>query len=195
MSSREQSPHATAPDRDRLTSLLRRIVDGDQQAFAMLYDELAPAVFGIVRNVLRDAAMSEEVTQEVFVDLWRQAKRYDPSKASPRTWACTIAHRKAVDRVRSEQARRRREDRDHQSSVMVAADTVTEVIERQETRGEVRAALASLSPAQREAVTLAYFEGRTYRDVATLLSIPEGTAKTRIRDGLQKLRTRMGREL
>lgn len=171
---------------------MAQVAQGDQSAFAKLYDELAPLIFGIIRRILRDPAMSEEVTQEVFTEIWRIAPRFDGSRGSVRGWASTIAHRKAVDRVRSEQSRRNREDRDHQNSTEATFDPVVEAIDRADTRATVHEALETLTTNQREAVTLAYFEGNTYREVAQILEIPEGTAKTRIRDGLSKLRERIG---
>lgn len=169
------------------------VARGDESAFARLYDELAPLVYGIVLNVVRDPSMSDEVTQEIFVELWRIAPRFDTERGSVRSWAATIAHRRAVDRVRSEESRRRREERDHELSVVDdVTDPVAAVVDDQFDRARVRRALDELTPTQREAITLAYFGGKTYREVAALLDIPEGTAKTRIRDGLIRLRDKMG---
>ena len=148
-------------------------------------------VYGIVRRVVRDPSMSEEVTQEVFVELWRLAPRYDASKGSAKSWAATMAHRRAVDRVRSEEARRTRDDREANERRVVVdgpGDGVAAAVDRE----VVAETLASLSPSQREAITLAYYEGHSYREVAALLDVPEGTVKTRIRDGLIKLRDHIG---
>lgn len=177
------------PDVD---ALMQRAARGDERAFADLYDQLAPLVYGIARRVVRNPAIAEEIAQEAFVDMWRLATRFDPNRGSVRAWASTITHRKAVDRVRSEQARTDREDRDHLHARATAVDSVVETIERAEDRSAVRAALDALTDTQREAVSLAYFGGNTYREVATLLDAPEGTVKTRIRDGLIRLRDELG---
>jgi len=173
--------------------LMARAARGDQAAFASLYDMLAPMVFGVALRVVRNPALAEEVAQEALVDMWRLAARFDDSRGSIAGWASTIAHRKAVDRVRSEQARNDREDRDHLTNLPMVEDVEAEsTLERAETNAEVRDALDSLTDAQREAVTLAYYGGHTYRQVAVLLDTPEGTIKTRIRDGLIKLRDQLG---
>lgn len=180
---------AGPPDVDEL---MRRVGKGDEAAFGLLYDELSAMIYGVALRVVRNPAIAEEVAQEAFVEMWRVATRFDTERGSVHGWASTIAHRKAVDRVRSEQARTDREDRDHIQDRQTAADTVTETIERAEERSEVRDALDSLTEVQREAVTLAYFGGNTYREVAALLDTPEGTVKTRIRDGLIKMRDQLG---
>ena len=152
---------------------------------------VAPVVHGIVLKILRDPAMSEEVTQEVFVELWRLAPRYDAERGSARSWAATIAHRRAVDRVRSEESRRRREETEGRQQP-APFDSVSETVGDDLERERVAKALDSLSPPQREAVALAYYGGHTYREVAALLDVPEGTVKTRIRDGLIRLRDTLG---
>ena len=178
---------------DRAGMLLRRAGRGDQAAFGELYDELAPMVHGVVRKVVRNPAMSEEVTQEVFVELWRLAARFDGTKGSARSWAATLAHRRAIDRVRSEQASRDRQDRDA-ALTMQAHDSVAAEVEASLDQARVRRALANLSELQLEAVDLAYFGGHTYREVAVLLGVAEGTVKSRIRDGLIRLRDELGGE-
>ena len=185
-----------APDTtvsDRAGQLLQKAGRGDQAAFAELYDELAPMVHGVVRKVVRDPAISEEVTQEVFVELWRLAARFDGSKGSARSWASTLAHRRAIDRVRSEQATRDRQDREA-AQVAPSVDVVSTEVEAGLEQVRVRRALAQLSELQREAVELAYFGGHTYREVAMLLDVAEGTVKSRIRDGLIRLRDELGGE-
>ena len=183
-----------APDtavRDRLGDLLSRAGRGDEAAFAELYDEVAPLVHGIVVKVVRDPAQAEEITQEVFVEIWRLAPRYDPDRGSVKSWVATIGHRRAVDRVRSEQSHRdrneaegRKIDRDH--------DSVSEVVLDRLDRTRVLTAMEKLTEQQRAAVELAYFGGHTYREVAVLLDAPEGTVKGRIRDGLIRLRDHLG---
>ena len=172
-------------------SWLRESGQGDAAAFAHVYDELAGLVFGVVRRVVRDVARSEEIAQEVFVELWRLAPRFDPERGSARSWAATIAHRRAVDAVRSEQASRNRDER-HARDRQLTAPPADEGLEDTMVRARVRRALGRLTDLQRESVELAYYGGHTYRDVAALLDIAEGTAKTRIRDGLIRLRDEMG---
>lgn len=166
---------------------LGRAGRGDEAAFAELYDRTSRLVYGIVVKVVRDPAMAEEVTQEVYLELWRLAPRYEPGRGSARSWIATIAHRRAVDRVRSEQARRDRDQRDAERTVR-PYDEVSERVVDDLDEGRLRRALEALSETQWEAVRLAYYGGMTYREVAVLLEVPEGTIKTRIRDGLIKLR-------
>lgn len=184
-------PTAEALQIESDVELLHRVALGDQDAFAQLYDLLAPMVHGVALKVVRDPSQSEEVTQEVFVELWRTATRFDASRASVRTWAAMVAHRRAVDRVRSEQASRRRDDREALMATPTHDPVVAEV-ESSIDQYRVRKAMTSLTAAQREAVELAYFGGYTYREVAVLLNVPEGTIKTRIRDGMIKLRDELG---
>jgi RNA polymerase sigma-70 factor (ECF subfamily) len=172
--------------------LLGHVARGDEAAFEQLYAVVSAPVWGVVLRVLRDPAQSEEVAQEVFLELWRTAPRYDLTMGTALTWVLTLAHRRAVDRVRSAQARRVREDRYGVESVErdydQVADTATTNLERQ----QVRRCLATLTPLQQESIELAYYGGRTYTDVATLLNIPLGTVKTRLRDGLIRLRDCLG---
>jgi RNA polymerase sigma-70 factor (ECF subfamily) len=172
---------------DGAAELMRRVAGGDQSAFATLYDELAPLVYGVTKRVLHDAAYAEEVTQEVFLEIWRQAPRFDGSRGSVRSWAATIARRRAVDRVRSEQAHRDR----HRADAAVAdppPPATDEVALDRELRARAAAALGKLSEPQREALELAYFGGFTHVEIADRLGIALGTAKTRVRDGLIRLR-------
>ncbi|MEM7092266.1 MAG: sigma-70 family RNA polymerase sigma factor [Actinomycetota bacterium] len=170
---------------------LRRAGRGDEDAFAEVYDACASMVYGIALRVVRDPQMAEDIAQETFVEAWRVAARFDPEVASATTWLATIAHRKAVDRVRSEESHRAREQNEQRRVAADEPDTAERVEEALD-RVRVREALAALTDSQREAVTLAYYGGRTYREVAHLLDLPEGTAKTRIRDGLIRLRDIMG---
>ena len=179
----------TAPGPD-LAALLAEVAKGDQAAFEAVYDRVAAPVFGTVRSVVRDPSLSEEVTQEVFVEVWRAASRFDAGKGSPMAWVATIAHRRAVDRVRSEQ---RSADRDRRAaSSLIAYDDVAETVEDNLDRERVRRCLRTLTDLQREAVTLAYYGGYTYREVANRLRVPAGTVHTRMRDGLLRLRDCLG---
>ncbi|MEJ5915672.1 ECF RNA polymerase sigma factor SigK [Pseudokineococcus sp. 1T1Z-3] len=187
--SRSEEPEGST---DALGALLRRVARGDEQAFEALYDAVAGPVYGVVLRVLRDPAQSEEVTQEVMVEVWRQAPRYDAERGSARGWVLTVAHRRAVDRVRSAQASTDREDkvaaRDHDR----AFDVVAEEVEHRLEAERVRRSLDVLTDLQRESVELAYYGGYTHRQVAEILGIPLGTVKTRLRDGLIRLRDEMG---
>ena len=176
---------------DPLGTLLSRAGRGDQSAFAELYDQLAPLLHGVVLKVVRDPSQSEEVTQEAFIELWKLAPRYDPSRGSVRSWAATLAHRRAIDRVRSEQASRDRTEREAHKRPIQSSDVAEQVVANIDgTR--VRRALERLTEMQRQAVELAYFGGHSYREVALLLDVAEGTIKTRIRDGMIRLRDELG---
>jgi RNA polymerase sigma-70 factor, ECF subfamily len=175
-----------------LADLLRRSARGDEAAFAALYDATAPRLFGLVLRVVRDHAMSEEVTQEVYLDVWRQSARFDPGRGSAMSWLMTIAHRTAVDRVRASEASRRRDDAHAVTSQEVEFDTTAESAQASLEAQRVRRALTTLTDAQRHAVELAYLGGYTHTEVARLLDLPLGTAKTRIRDGLIRLRDTLG---
>lgn len=176
---------------EQAQALMVRVARGDESAFAQLYDLVAPTVYGVVLRVLRDPAQSEEVAQEVMVELWKLASRYDPRQAGVHSWAATLAHRRAVDRVRSQQSSRDRDDRAGRLEPTITDSVADDVVNRLDSE-RVNRALAQLTPLQRETVMLAYFGGHTYREVAVLLGVPEGTVKTRIRDGLIRLRDTMG---
>lgn len=179
---------ALPPDPDGLLALVAR---GDRRAFEALYDLTSPQVYGVVRRVLRDPAQSEEVAQDVLVEVWRTATRFDRSRGTARGWVLTMAHRRAIDRVRSEQASRDREERVAQRQTDRPFDGVAAEVEQRFEAQAVRDALSQLTAVQREAIELAYYGGNTYREVASLLDTPLGTVKTRVRDGLTRLRDAM----
>ena len=172
--------------------LLVEVAKGDDIAFERLYSIIAGPILGLVRRVVRDGAQSEEVAQDVLVELWRTAPSYDPAKGAALSWVLTLAHRRAVDRVRSAQARRVREDRFGIESAVREFDEVAEAATASIEREQVRHCLGALTPLQRECIELAYYGGRTYREVAVLLNTPLGTVKTRLRDGLIRLRDCLG---
>jgi RNA polymerase sigma-70 factor, ECF subfamily len=193
--------HADGTPQDRPVSrarpgslelILAEVAKGDDAAFRTVYDQVAPAVLGIVRRVLRDPAQSEEVMQEVLLEIWRTAARFDPSAGSANAWMLTLAHRRAVDRVRSEQRAAERELRAATASIPYdeVSDAALTSLEYQ----RVRRCLDGLTDLQRESVTLAYYGGYSYREVAQLLGVAVGTVKTRMRDGLIRLRDCLGVE-
>ncbi len=175
-----------------LDLLLARCADRDRTAFAALYDRTAARVFALVLRVLRDHAQAEEVTQEVYLEIWQSASRYEPNRGAALPWMITMAHRRAIDRVRASQAGRDRDMRigvrDWSPDVDVVAEHVEIAIESE----RVAAALQRLTRLQREAITLAYFGGYSQSEVAGHLQVPIGTVKTRLRDGLIRLRDELG---
>ena len=183
---------ASPPGGDPLEGLLGLVAGGDEPAFAELYQRVAPAVFGLVNKVVRNPAQAEEVTQEVFVELWRTAPRFDPARGTARSWIMTCAHRRAVDRVRSAERAARRDDLAGRRDQGRPYDEVVEQVETSLERERVRRGLDVLTDLQREAVVLAYYGGYTHREIAELLGVPSGTVKTRLRDGLIRLRDHLG---
>jgi RNA polymerase sigma-70 factor, ECF subfamily len=161
---------------------------GEDHALGELFDRVGGRVFGTVRRILRDPAQSEEVTQEVMLEVWRTAPRFDPRKGSADSWILTMAHRRAIDRVRSEQASRDRAQAIGTRDRPRPYDDVVEQVVLDEEHGQVTEALSALTDLQREAVELAYFEGYTYREIAERLDTPLGTIKTRMRDAMIRLR-------
>ncbi len=180
------------PPADHVGELLLRVADGDRAAFTELYDMLSPRVFGLILRVLVDRSQSEEVLQEVFLEVWQSAGRFAPNKGQGRTWVLTIAHRRAVDRVRSAQSSADRDIRVGYRDLGVPHDGVAEQVELRLEAEKVNRALGTLPEVQREALTLAYFGGYSQSEIAALVGAPLGTIKTRMRDGLSRLRLEMG---
>ncbi|BDI23760.1 RNA polymerase sigma factor SigK [Herbiconiux sp. L3-i23] len=172
--------------------LLTRIGTGDRAAFADLYDQVAARVFGLVRRILIDDAQSEEVTQEIFLEIWQTASRYSADKGSAMTWILTMTHRRAVDRIRASQSGRDRDMKIGIRDYEREFDSVSEHVEVTLEGERVRQAMRQLTDLQREAITLAYYGGHTHSEVAEILHIPIGTVKTRLRDGMIRLRDAMG---
>jgi RNA polymerase sigma-70 factor (ECF subfamily) len=173
-----------------LGALLGQVARGDESAFGEVYGQVCGHVFGVARSVLRDPAQAEEVAQEVWLEVWRDAARFDAGRGTAMTWVMTLAHRRAVDRVRSEQAAANREQRAARAEV--AYDVVAETVTARLDAERVRRCLSALTDLQQESITLAYYRGCTYREVAGLLKVPVGTVKTRMRDGLIRLRDCLG---
>ncbi|MFG1921014.1 ECF RNA polymerase sigma factor SigK [Cryptosporangium sp. NPDC048952] len=182
---------ADTPDVDVLGALLIRVGRGDDDAFARLYDEVSSRVYGVILRVVRDSSQAEEVAQEVFVEIWRTATRFDAARGTASGWVLTLAHRRAVDRVRAAQAAT---DREKRASVpeATAYDVVVDEVAGRLEQQQVRRCLRNLTDVQREAITLAYYGGQTYREVAVTLDLALPTVKTRMRDGLIRLRDCLG---
>lgn len=177
---------------DHVAELLVRVADTDRAAFAELYDMLSPRAFGLIVRVLVDRAQAEEVLQEVFLEIWQSAGRFAPNKGQGRSWVLTIAHRRAVDRVRASQASSDRDVRAGLRDLHSQPEAVDDQAELRVEGRRVHHALAALPEAQREALTLAYFGGYSQSEIAALVGAPLGTVKTRIRDGLSRLREQLG---
>lgn len=175
-----------------LDILLRRIADQDVEAFADFYDRTRARVYGLVIRVLRDPGYSEETTQDIYVQVWRSAANYDPTAGSPLAWLMTLAHRRAVDRVRAEQAAGDRESRYGAANTDRPADQVADTVISLDEQNQVRQCLDSLTEIQRECVQLAYYDGLTYAQVSERLSANLATIKSRIRDAIRSLRNCLG---
>jgi RNA polymerase sigma-70 factor (ECF subfamily) len=187
------SLHASSVNTE-LASLIKASSLGDEAAFAKLYDATAARLFGLVLRTVRDRTQAEEVTQDAYLDIWRNSSRFDPDLGSALSWLMTIGHRKAVDRVRTAEATRRRDTAYEARDQTAPFDQTVEDAHRNLDGQRVRRALETLTDSQRGALELAYFGGYTHREVAAMLDLPLGTAKTRIRDGLIRLRDTLGLE-
>lgn len=185
----ELVPEDGSPRSDEIAALLALVAAGDERAFARLYDQLSSRVYGLILRVLVDRAQSAEVLQEVFLEIWQSAGQFAPNRGQGRSWVLTIAHRRSVDRVRSSQASTDRDIRVGVRDIDVARDEVAEEVEQRMESRRVTNALATLPDPQREAITLAYFGGYSQTEIAALVGAPLGTVKTRMRDGLTRLRT------
>lgn len=178
--------------RDSPEQRLARVATGDKRAFAELYDATAPRIYGLVRRLLVDPAQSEEVTQEIFLEIWQTATRYQPERGSAMSWMLTMAHRRAVDRVRASQSSRERDSRIGIRDYDREYDQVAEHVEITMEGERVKRALQGLTELQRQAIELAYYRGLSHSEIAAELHVPVGTVKTRIRDGMIRLRDAMG---
>lgn len=177
-----------SPERED-RQLLLRVTQGDLRAFEAIYDRYAAAAFGLAVRICGDRALAEDVVQEAFLSIWRRPGSYSPARGTVAAYILGILHHKAVDAVRHEQAVRRRVRIVAERGQEPPADEPVEETWLSVRRDKVRGAVNRLSQAQREAMELAYYEGLTYSEVAEKLGIPLGTAKTRLRDGIIRLRT------
>ncbi|MGT2426125.1 ECF RNA polymerase sigma factor SigK [Amnibacterium kyonggiense] len=178
--------------RDSPEARLARVAAGDERAFAELYDATASRVFGLIRRLLVDPSQSEEVTQEVYLEIWQTASRYRPERGSAMSWMLTMAHRRAVDRVRASQSSRERDTKVGIRDYDREYDQVAEHVEITLEGERVKRALQGLTELQRQAVELAYYRGLSHSEIAAELHVPVGTIKTRIRDGMIRLRDALG---
>ena len=192
-------PEPTAPSLADPGRLLELSAGGDLDAFARFYDLLSPRVYGLALRILRDPGYAEETVQEVFLQVWKQAADYRPALGSVQSWVLTIAHRRAVDRVRAESSATRRDEADAAAGAAAGAATsgdiaeqVTEQITRDQDAVRVRHCLDTLTDTQRQSIEMTYFSGLTYREVAERLDAALPTVKSRIRDGLKRLKGCLG---
>jgi RNA polymerase sigma-70 factor, ECF subfamily len=186
-----ESERSQTPTAD-LAGLLARVAEGDHESFARLYDAISPAIYGTILKTIRSREHAEEVTQEVFLEIWRKSAEWDPRLGSPATWMMVMARRRAVDRIRREEALRQREERVAPTWNTAPHSEVEDVVANAEDHAEVRNGLDSLSDIQRQVIELAYFGDHTYAEVARMLDLPLGTVKTRMRDGLLRLKRSFG---
>jgi len=174
--------------RTEADELLERTAAGDVGAFRDLYERTGRLVFGTALRVIGDRGYGEEVTQEVYLEAWRKSAEFDATRGSAEAWLVTMAHRRSVDRVRAERSRGDRESAFAQNDFERPHDSVAEATERREDSGAVVDCLDTLSEPQRDALTLAYYGGHTYREVSEHVQAPLATVKSRIRDGIARLR-------
>ncbi|MEX0663559.1 MAG: sigma-70 family RNA polymerase sigma factor [Acidimicrobiia bacterium] len=182
---------ATSSDWEQV--IRTRLVAGDEAALGEIYDQFSSFVFGLAQRVIGDARAAEDVSQEVFLHMWEHPEAFEPGRGSLRTWLGTLAHRRAVDHVRREEARRRRQQREAERRPTYIPD-VEEMATAMVRAERVRDALDVLPDEQRRCIQLAYFGGKTYRQVAEVLGIPEGTAKSRLRLGLKRIAEALERD-
>ncbi|WP_019927313.1 ECF RNA polymerase sigma factor SigK [Nocardia sp. BMG111209] len=180
-------PEADETSSARMAELLAAVADGDRDAFTVLYRRTSHRVFGLALRTVRNRATAEEITQEVYLQVWSLAGRYDERMAGPIGWLMMLTHRRTVDRIRADSAASGRETVYGVAVLSRDYDSVSEAVEQTLEERAVRGCLGTLTPVQRETIMLAYYGGLTYPEVAERLGIPLATVKARIRDGLKKL--------
>jgi RNA polymerase sigma-70 factor (ECF subfamily) len=174
------------------TATIKRVAEGDQSALTLFYDSTNKLAFGLVLRVLNDRALAEEVLLDVYMQVWRQAVRYDDRRGTPLSWLMTIARSRAIDRLRSgKQERLRNEPIDATGRLMALTPSPQDTTVASERQEFVRAALDTLTPEQREVIELAYYLGMSHSEIAVKLGQPLGTVKTRTRLGMMKLREKL----
>jgi len=180
---------ATMADRQAsLAELLNLVADGERAAFAELYRRIAGKVLAAATSTLRDSSQAEEVTQEVFLEIWQRASSFDSARGSASSWVMRLAHARSVDRVRQTQAARNRDGAYFRDAIALEIDSVLDAVLRKVDNHQLHAAVAELTPLQREAVTLTFYGGHSYGEASDVLGIPRATMKTRVRDALLALR-------
>src|ERR1700712_549204 len=183
---------SVTPDEPTAEGLLELVSNGDRAAFSAVYERFSPRVFGLTNRILRDASQAEEVAQEIFLEIWQRASRFDRARGTATSWIMTLTHGRSVDRVRQSQASRTRDLKSAVGSFDRDVDSVADVVVQHSDATQVRECLDTLTPLQRESITLAYFGGHTQREVGDMLGAALPTIKTRMRDGLIRLRDCMG---
>ncbi|WP_238147617.1 MULTISPECIES: sigma-70 family RNA polymerase sigma factor [Micrococcaceae] len=189
-----EAVRASESEHDLLEALMGCASRGNQNCFERLYDLLVPRIYGLVQRILRNRSHAEEVTQEVFLEVWQKAPQYDPSRGAVGSWVTVIAHRRAVDRVRATQSAWDREMRTGKTEFRETYEHVESTVQQSLESESVHAALSRVPQTQVEVMTLAYFGGLSQSKIATMLEIPLGTVKTRMRQGLKRLRSELGGE-
>jgi RNA polymerase sigma-70 factor (ECF subfamily) len=181
----------TISEHEPEAALLTAVADGDRTAFSQLYDRMQPRVLGLSMRILRDVSHAEEVSQEVFLEVWQLAGNYDSSKGSATSWILRKAHSRSIDRVRSSQTRRARDLRIGVRDLLEPSHDILETVALKINSEKVERALGTLPVTQREAVSLAHLGGYTHSEVSEMLQVPIGTVKTRIRAGIDRLRVEL----
>ena len=177
----------------RLDALVEGVARGDQRAFSQLYDALSPLAFGVIIQVLGNNSLAEEVLQEVFVEVWNKADNFDSDRGHARTWVGRIAHSRAIDKLRADNASVRRDDQDFALDERIrGVDVEGEALSNVEA-SRLRAAVDTIGEPHRTAVLLTFFNGLSHAELAESTDVPLGTAKTRVRAGVRKLAAVWGR--
>ncbi|OFK91992.1 RNA polymerase subunit sigma [Corynebacterium sp. HMSC068H04] len=187
-------PAMSPNEHERLNRLLVQTATADKHAFSALYDALAPTVYSVCLSVLRNPALAEEVAQDVFVEVWTSAAKFDPRRGNARSWVGRLAHGRAVDKLRSHVAAVQRDDRDSKLEHATFAEPIEDEALNNVEAHLLRRAVDEIGEPHSTAVALAFFDGLTHAELAESTGVPLGTAKTRVRDGVKKLKAILERE-